>query len=211
MLEITTTGIRSFETDVLFRPEGGFFEVGHDAGAMTGMTLESFLEKIPRDFEKIWLDIKNASKTTIPGINKRLIELDKKYGLKSRSIIETSNESESPSLLSDNGFHLSYYLPTEETLLVMGEDVKARKLLAEKFAGIAKRQNVGAVSFDLRLYKFVKNYLESELRQQIVYHTWFPGISFGNNNLLKEMQAREYFHDPKVETILLPYDSPFTL
>ena len=211
MLEITNTGIRTFETDVFFRPEGGFFEVGHDAEVMTGMTLESFLEKIPRDFEKIWLDIKNASKTTIPAINKRLIDLDKKFGLKSRVIIETSNKSASPSLLSDSGFHLSYYLPTKETLVIMGEDDKARRLLAKKLAGIAKGQNVGAVSFDLRLYKFVKDYLEPELPPQIVYHTWSPGVSFKNSNLLEEIQAREYFHDPKVETILLPYASPFSL
>ena len=211
MLEITNTGIRTFETDVLFRSEGGFFEVGHDAKVMTGMTLESFLEKIPRDFEKIWLDIKNASKTTIPAINKRLLELDKKFGLKSRVIIETSNKSASPSLLSDSGFHLSYYLPTKETLVIMGEDDKARRLLAKKLAGIAKGQNVGAVSFDLRLYKFVKDYLEPELPPQIVYHTWSPGVSFKNSNLPEEIQAREYFHDPKVETILLPYASPFSL
>ena len=211
MLEITNTGIRTFETDVLFRPEGGFFEVGHDAEVMTGMTLESFLEKIPRDFEKIWLDIKNATQTTIPAINKRLIDLDKKFGLKSRVIIETSNESASPLLLSDSGFHLSYYLPTKETLVIMGEDDKDRKLLAKKLAGIAKGQNVGAVSFDLRLYKFVKDYLEPELPSQIVYHTWSPGVSFKNSNLLEEIQTREYFHDPKVETILLPYASPFSL
>ena len=211
MLEIANNGIRSFETDVLFRPESGFFEVGHHEGVMTGMTLGSFLEKIPRDFEKIWLDIKNATQTTIPAINKRLLELDKKFGLKSRVIIETSNESASPLLLSDSGFHLSYYLPTKETLVIMGEDDKDRKLLAKKLAGIAKGQNVGAVSFDLRLYKFVKDYLEPELPPQIVYHTWSPGVSFKNSNLLEEIRAREYFHDPKVETILLPYASPFSL
>ena len=211
MLEITNIGIRAFETDVLFRSEGGFFEVGHHEGVMTGMTLDSFLEKIPQDSEKIWLDIKDVTKTAIPGMNKRLLELDKKFGLKSRVIIETSNESASPALLSDSGFHLSYYLPTEETLLIMGEDVKVRKLLAKKLAGIAKRQNVGAVSFDLRLYKFVKDVLEPELRPQTVYHTRSLEVSFGNRNLLKEMEAQEYFHDPKVETILLPYASPFSL
>ena len=211
MLEITNSGIRSFETDVFFRPEGGFFEVGHDAEVMTGMTLENFLEKIPRDFEKIWLDIKNAGKTKIPAINKRLLELDKKFGLKSRVIIETSNKSASPALLSDSGFHLSYNLPSGETLRIMGEDDKAGKLLAKKLAGIAKGQNVSAVSFNLRLYNFVKDYLESELGPQIVYHTWSPGVSFNNSNLLEDIQAREYFHDPKVETILLPYTSPFSL
>ena len=211
MLEITNRGICSFETDVLFRSEGGFFEVGHDAETMTGMTLEIFLEKIPRDFEKIWLDIKDVTDAAVPEINKRLLELDKKFGLKSRVIVETANESSSPALLSESGFHLSYYLPTEETLAVMEKNVRSRKNLAEKIAGIAKGQNIGAVSFDLRLYKFVKDYLEAELGSQVVYHTWFPGVSFENNNLLEEMQTREYFHDSKVKTILLPYASQFSL
>ena len=211
MLEITNAGFRSFETDVFFRSESGFFEVGHDAGAMTGMTLESFLDNIPQDFEKIWLDIKNAGKTNLPAIHKRLLELDKKFGLKSRTIIETKDESASPSLLSDSGFHVSYYLPHKEILVVMEQDEKARKHLAKKLAEVAKRQNVGAVSFNLRLYKFVKDYLEPELRPQIVYHTWSPGVSFNNSNLLEEIQAREYYRDPKVGTILLPYASPFSL
>ena len=207
MREITDRGIRSFETDVFFRPEGGFFEVGHHEGAMTGMTLESFLEKIPRDFEKIWLDVKDVTDAAVPGINKRLLELDKKFALKSRIIIETANESSLPALLSDSGFHLSYYLPTEETLAVMEENVRSRKNLAEKIAGIAKGQNVGAVSFDLRLYKFVKDYLEAELGPQIVYHTWYPGVTFESDNLLGELQKREYFRDSRVKTILLPYAS----
>lgn len=211
MLEIKNAGFRSFETDVFLRPESGFFEVGHDAGAMTGMTLESFLDNIPQDFEKIWLDIKNADKTNLPAIHKRLVELDKKFGLKSRVIVETSNASDAPSLLSDSGFHLSYYLPTNKTLRIMGEDDKARKLHARKLADIAESQNVSAVSFNLRLYRFVRDYLEPELCPQIVYHTWSPGVSFKNTNLIKEMETRKYYHDPKVETILLPYASPFSL
>lgn len=131
MQEITDRGIRSFETDVFFRPEGGFFEVGHHEGAMTGMTLESFLEKIPRAFEKIWLDVKDVTDAT--------------------------------------------------------------------------------VSFDLRLYKFVKDYLEAGLGSQVVYHTWYPGVTFESTNLLEEMQEREYFHDSRVKTILLPYASEFSL
>ncbi|MDE0511419.1 MAG: hypothetical protein OXI88_06525 [Gammaproteobacteria bacterium] len=211
MQEITNRGIRSFETDVFFRPEGGFFEVGHHEGVMTGMTLESFLEKSPRDFEKIWLDVKDVTDAAVPGINKRLLELDKKFGLKTRVIVETANESSLPALLSDSGFHLSYYLPTEETLAVMEENAGSRKNLAEKISGIAKAQNVGAVSFDLRLYKFVKDYLEARLGSQVVYHTWYPGVTFESSNLLEEMQARDYFHDSRVKTILLPYASQFSL
>ena len=140
-----------------------------------------------------------------------MLELDKKFGLKNRVIVETANESSAPALLSESGFHLSYYLPTEETLAVMEENVGSRKNLAEKIGGIAKAQNVGAVSFDLRLYRFVKDYLEAELGSQVVYHTWYPGVTFESSNLLEEMQARDYFHDSRVKTILLPYASQFSL
>ena len=132
MLEVTNNGIRSFETDVFFRSESGFFDVGHDAGAMTGMTLESFLDSIPQDFEKIWLDIKNAAKSNLPAIHKRLVELDKKFGLKSKVIIETSNKSASVRLLSDSGFHVSCDLPTKETLVAMSEDDNAEKAFGKK-------------------------------------------------------------------------------
>ena len=211
LYEITKVGLRSFEVEIIFRTRGEFFEVGHHEGVMTGMTLESFLEKVPPDFEKIWLDIKNATNTTIPGINNRLLELDKKFGLKNRVIIETNNNSTFPSLLSNGGFHLSYYLPTEETLVIMGEDDKVRKFHARKLAGIAESQNVSAVSFNLRLYKFVKDYLETKLHQEIVYHTWSTDTSFRSSNLLDEMRTQKYFQDPRVETILLPYASPFSL
>ena len=213
MLEIHRAGIRSFEIDVLFRRTdgGGYLEVGHDQKVMTGMSLESYLEQIPQDFEKIWLDIKNATTATIPEINKRLLELDEKTGLKNRVIIETSNKSASPSLLSESGFHLSYYLPTKETLVAMGEDHEARRKLATKLAGIAEKQDANAVSFDLQLYRFVKDYLEPELRPQTVYHTWSFENSFRNPALLEDLQTQDYFHDRAVKTILLPWVSPFSL
>ena len=213
MFEIHKAGIRSFEIDVLFRrtDEGGYLEVGHDQKVMTGMSLESYLEQIPQDFEKIWLDIKNATTATIPEINKRLLELDEKTGLKNRVIIETSNKSASPSLLSESGFHLSYYLPTKETLAAMGEDHETRRKLATKLAGIAEKQDVSAVSFDLQLYRFVKDYLEPELRPQTVYHTWSFENSFRNPALLEDLEAQKYFHDRAVKTILLPWVSPFSL
>ena len=213
MHEITAAGLRSFEADVLFRPEGGYFEVGHDAKAMTGMTLESFLEKVPQDIEKIWLDIKKADKKTVPGIIKRLIELDKKFELKDRVIVETTSKLSSIRLLSDYGFHVSYYLPHKEiSIAIKGKDKKASKLLAKKLGDVTKRQDVSAVSFHLRLYGFVKDYLEPELAPHIVYHTWSPpGISFKNSDMIEEIQTRDYFHDLKVETILLTYVSPFSL
>ena len=93
----------------------------------------------------------------------------------------------------------------------MDEDAGAQHELATKLAGIAEKQNASAVSFDLQLYGFVKNYLEPELRPQIVYHTWSFENSFRNPTLLEELQKQGYFHDRAVKTILLPWESSFHL
>jgi len=214
MLEIHKAGIRSYEIDVLFRRmnEGsGYFEVGHDSQVMTGLSLQSWLEQISGDFGKIWLDIKNVTTDTIPQINKRLIELDEKIGLKNRAIIETGNQSAQVGILSESGFHLSYYLPTGEILAAMDEDAEAQHELATKLADIAEKQNASAVSFDLQLYGFVKNYLEPQLPPQTVYHTWSFENSFRNPALLEDLQKQGYFHDRAVKTILLPWESSFHL
>ena len=215
MIEIHKAGLRSYEIDVLFRHTmigEGYFEVGHDDhGAMTGMSLETWLEQMPGDFEKIWLDIKNVTTAEIPEINKRLLDLDQKNGLKNRVIIETDNVSAKASLFAESGFHLSYYLPTKKVLDAMSEDDNVRQNMAKKLAGIAKKQGVSAVSFDLRLYAFVKGYLEPKLPPRTVYHTWSFENSFRNPTLLEDLQTQGYFHDPAVQTILLPWESPYHL
>lgn len=215
-LEIHKAGVRSFEVDVLFRHAksgegGGYFEVGRGEQAMRDMSLEKYLQQIPPDFEKIWLDIKNATTATIPQITSRLLELDEKTGLKERAIIETRNESAAPYALSKSGFHLSYYLPTRETLSAMGGDHETRQKLATKLAAIAEKQEARAVSFDLQLYRFVKDYLEPKLAPQTVYHTWTFDHSFSNPALLEDLRAESWFHDSAVKTILLPWLSPFDL
>ncbi len=113
--------------------------------------------------------------------------------------------------MSESGFHLSYYLPTEEILAAMDEGARAREELATKLADIAGKQDVSAVSFDLQLYGFVKNYLEPKLSPQTVYHTWSFENSFRNPALLEDLQKQGYFHDRAVKTILLPWESSFHL
>lgn len=44
--------------------------------------------------------------------------------------------------------------------------------LAVKIAKQLEIQNVAAISFDSRLYPFVKIFLESKLSKDIVYHSW---------------------------------------
>ncbi len=71
-------------------------------------------------------------------------------------------------------------------------------------------QNLDAVSFDHRLYPFVKQYLEPLISDDIAYHTWYaPSLKSINfkDNLLKN----KLYLDNRVKTLLTPYKSQFDL
>ncbi len=213
MRDIVSAGINSFEIDIHYATVDSetFFEVGHDGETMSGMRLEEFLAQIPENFKKIWLDVKNVRPDNVSGIVKKLNELDSKYDIKNRIIVESSDRSAAPKLLVDEGYHVSYYLPTTKVLSIMKEKEEPKKILANELAKIVQLQHSSAVSFDLRLYDFVKKYLEPLLSTDIQYHTWSPGVDFGDTKLLEKLGNRHYFSDERVKTILLPYDSLYSL
>jgi heptose-I-phosphate ethanolaminephosphotransferase len=203
----------SFEVDVVYRDfdDDSYFEVGHDSNSMSGISLQSLLGSPSDKFNKIWLDVKSFESKHIAGMIDVLNTLDSKYRLKENLIVETRNTDAELSTVSDNGYHLSYYLPTGKVLAVEQKSVEAKTELANILAGIVRAQKANAVSFDLKLYGFVKEYLEPILPPKTVYHTWFPGYNFWDPNLLDNLAPEPYFSDSKVKTILLPYSSPFTL
>ncbi|MCP3889562.1 MAG: phosphoethanolamine transferase, partial [Desulfobulbaceae bacterium] len=114
MRDIVRAGMSSFEIDIRYTAAGSetFFKVGHDEGSMSGMRLEEFLAEIPGSFEKIWLDVNNVKPENVNEIVSKLNELDAKYNIKHRTIVETGDRSVAPKLLVDEGYHVSYYLPT---------------------------------------------------------------------------------------------------
>ncbi len=213
MRDTVSAGINSFEIDIYYTATDSetFFEVGHDRETMSGMRLEEFLAEIPGSFKKIWLDVKNVRPGNVGGIVNKLDELDSKYDIKNRIIVESSDRTPAPKLLVDEGYHVSYYLPTTKVLSVTKENEKSQRNLAIELAEIVQRQNSSAVSFDLQLYEFVKTYLEPLLKADIQYHTWFPGVNYGDSTLLGKLGDRPYFSDERVKTILLPYSSLYSL
>ena len=205
--------LNAFEVDVIYRNDNSnpFFEVGHDEGAMSGISLDSFLTSSDHKYKKIWLDVKNVRDKDIEGMIQRLENLNQSFDFKNQLIIETSNRSDAPKKFAESGYHLSYYLPTRKVLSVLNESEEVKVETAQALVRIAKSQNASAVSFDLKLYSFVKSHIEPLLDPGIVFHTWFPGYTLWESGLLEKLRTQSYFNDPKVKTILLPYYSPFSL
>lgn len=213
--QVLYDGYFAFELDLIFREDinGDYFEVGHDEKTRSYMKFYDFLSKLPiSDIEIIWLDVKNISEENIHKVKKRLSALDEHYKLKDKIIVETGATSPLVSILSDSGFQTSYYLPTRILVeLLKKDEQETLRIKANEIARQVAVQKMRAVSFDLRLYPFVKQYLETLIDDSIVYYTWFPGTNLVDPGFIEKLHGRPYFDDPRVKIILVTYYSDFTL
>ena len=94
--------------------------------------------------------------------------------------------------------------------MLSGENTKEMKLLAEKIAQQSRDQDLSALSFEARLYPFIKEYVEPLISENIVYHTSY-GPALYSNTFEDELTKNELFLDERVETVLVKYKSLYEL
>lgn len=203
--DIQADGYNSFEIDIFY--ENGEIIVGHSTGEKTGLTLDQLFDAFENKdlLGKVWLDFKYLSEDDYVNVKTQLNLLDDKYGIKEKAILESGTQSSFFNQFV--GWHRSYYLPTWYTLdLLDKNDHIGLTSLASEIANQAIDQKLSAVSFDSRLYPFVKNYLESKLNSNIVYHTW-TYLFLNSNDFQTNLESQDYFNDSRIKTIIVEYDS----
>ena len=210
------SGACGLEIDIMVEKndDGYALQVGHDSNTQSNVSLQEFLRKLDiGGIQKIWLDIKNLNNQNIDGTLNRLNQLDSHFNLKGIALIETSFYGGKVKLISEAGYNVSYYLPTRQVLDQMEHGSNAKDNLVSMLVSRVNQMGVKNISFDLRLYPFVKDSLELKLDESSqAYHSWFPeGLSFSNTTLLEDIKAESFYVDPKMKTILLPYSSPYSL
>lgn len=209
--KLWSEGYRSFEIDVVF--QNGVFMVGHDYGVLNGISLDEFLSEIKiEEVEKIWLDVKNLSSSNYEILSEKLTLIDEKYSLKNKTIFESSTIGKFFTVFASDDWHTSYYLPTEKILELMRNENTANSILfARKLGEQISRQNVKAISFDHRLYPFVKVHIEPFIPRNIDYHTWDLTLKLHSTNFIRSIQQNNYFNDERIKTILVPTITPYDL
>ena len=210
--DVWNDGFRSIEIDVRFGDDNmDYFRVGHHSEVM-GLKLEDFFSAMEATkVDRIWLDFKNLTVANYREALKRLDYLDSRFDLKSKSILEISAVDSFVREFSAVGWHTSYYLPTSKVLnLLNSNDEVGVKRLADRVAEQISAQNTYAVSFDHRLYNFVKRYLESEIGNGISYHAWY-GPAISDAEFQERLKNNELYLDERVKTILSKYESQFHL
>lgn len=203
---ILGNGFRSMETDVWFYADenGSGFQVGHDGSESNGIRLDQFLETMqPYEPRKIWLDIKNLTEKNLDAALGELVRLDSIYSLRKIAIVESGITSSAFEKFKAAGFHTSYYLPTEHIANMLREgNQDALTLVAENIEAQISDQSVAAISFDLSLYSFVKEYLEPSIPNTVRYHTW-GSFKLWEWRAVSRMKEHAVFRDARVETILV--------
>lgn len=210
--DIWNDGFRAFEIDVIFEHNrNNIFQVGHNEGDM-GVDFEQFLSKIDTTkISRIWLDFKNLNQDNYKDALQRLNSLDKKFKLKNKLIIESDTTSDLFKYFSKDNWHTSYYLPTNKilTFLINNNEVEMKKIATEIIKQV-NHQSLSAVSFDDRLYPFVKKYLEKGIPKEIVYHIWYaPPLA--EVTFKEDLINNPLYLDDRIKTLLTVYKSAFDL
>lgn len=148
------------EVDVQFDGEG--FLVNHPPKAPSGLILEDWLEAAEDKPElQIWLDWKNPDAATFEKAIERLEHLDRRFGIRRRSVVETASHAVFPELaeFGRRGWRHAYYLPHEQIERCLSAastsecDHTANEILAR-----VNEIGATAVSYDFRLREFVEAY-----------------------------------------------------
>lgn len=210
--EVWELGFRAFECDVRFGDNNSsIFYLGHDKTEL-GLPLTSFLRSIDYNkLTKIWLDFKNLSPENYNEALEQLEKLDEEFNLKEKVILESGTTHEFFKLFSELGWSTSYYMPTELVLNLNKEnDTKGLEKLGNTISQICSQNEISAISFDNRLYPFVKTYMEKKLAQHIEYHSWW-GPKLNSNTFEKQLTNNLLYKDKRVKTILVTVSSEFDL
>jgi hypothetical protein len=210
--QVITDGAHGAEVDVRADVAAGSISVGHDAEKLTDGTLDEFLSAPAADtLRKLWLDVKAVTPDNAAFFQEQILDLDRRHALRDRTIIETSKPAAGLAALRAAGFHTSYYLPTGDMLTAIERgDAEASAKLADAIARSTADGDFAAVSFDARAYPFVAKYLAPRLDPAVAFHAWDLTAKLWQPGLLEELRQRDVFNDPRVVTILLPYDSVFS-
>lgn len=208
--DIWQVGFRAFELDIRFGDDNTkAFKIQYDKG-QKGVELNEFIGSVNYSLiEKMWFDFKNFEINNYEDALGRLEYLDSKYDIKNKVILEASAKSDFFNYFKEKGWHTSYYLPTGKILKLIENN---KKIELDRFATELslqlKKQNVSAVSFDNRLYSFVKKHLEQKISKDIVYHIWYAPALY-DYNFKNKLLKNKLYKDDRVKTLLSSFKSQY--
>ncbi len=98
------------ETDVVFDPATGTFDVHHPPAPPSGLLLDSFLAQLSGTGMQLWVDLKDLQVADISAALEAFAAYDGRYGIRDNIVVESSLP-EFADALAERGFRTSFLVP----------------------------------------------------------------------------------------------------
>jgi len=152
------------EMDLVYRPDGNFLEVNHPPSKSENIRVEELLRYDNAGNYGLYFDIKNLDKTNAAEIFKLIDQLDKHYGLRQRTIIE-SKDVNSLKVFKEQGYYTSYYL--SENVCESIKDAVGTWAVSQEWSLLQPADSCTAKINKLTWELSIKNWLDLSLVKSI--------------------------------------------
>lgn len=197
-------------------------KIGHAPKLLYDVTLDEFLAKTPLGSGgKIWLDVKDLKEENLDGFLSYINELDKKYNLKGRTLVESWLASSEMARFTEDGWRTSFYIwygaRAEKNIIEKSsrteEEEKAVVAYAREIADAVKRQKSSDISFFGYSYPFIKRYVEPLLPQGVKYNVFaVPGLPpVSSPGFIGGVKGSAIINDERTEFVLIPPETYFSI
>jgi glucan phosphoethanolaminetransferase (alkaline phosphatase superfamily) len=212
-LSEATAAFDGVEMDLVFIDAVECFHVYHPPAPDTSLSLSEMLFASKSKSElKLWLDWKNATRENMQDAIECLNQLDKRFGIRGRALVETGSDTifKDTKLLSDAGYAHGYYLPTEAIReCIRTCDETAAEQLAVTIKQTVKEGGYSAITFDWRLSDFVRaRLLEWATQTDLALYSWDMSINIANDQNANAKIA-EHFDQLELDGLLVTFPSVF--
>lgn len=170
------------EMDVVFADSQQCFHVYHPPAPDISLNLTEMLAAANyRPDLKFWIDWKNATAQNMGAAIKCLDDLDARFNIRSRALVETGSDAVFPETrdLAKAGYTHGYYLPTEAVLECLKKcDEAGTRKLALQIQRTVEDGGYSAITFDWRLRSFVAGRLRDWIESRsLTMYSWDMSIN----------------------------------
>lgn len=211
LYEVLDSGLNNIEMDLYYFDKNDLFFVGHDLNRK-GLSFQDFLSEIKNiedekklKISKIWIDLKNLNHENIDKIIKKLEILNNKFQIKNKVILETNFLSSELIKISNNGWYISYYLPTNIKDMRQNQQIT----IINSLTSLINDHVIQSISFDKINYDFIKTH-ESKIKTHFDYNLWL-GPDFDTKEFIEEYKKENYYNDKRVKSVICSFKGDYFL
>ena len=188
------------EIDLIYDNKLKKLMVGHDSITDQSLPLELFLEQLSKwNYKRVWLYVKNCKNENANEIFNYIEQINKKYQIKSKTILELSTDDNVYSVFKNSGWFVSYYL------IEKSNDPKS---ICEMTTNNIKHLDLSGLSFDIDSFNKINNICPDIFKTRTI-NTWIlsPRDIDSKNTISSHIFNSEIVSYPNLDSILIGLDT----